>query len=93
MHKETKADLLTFLKVGRLLAHARRVVKLWVIADEIRKAGGKAEIMETDETRHSDVKTLIDRALSVFGRVDVLGAESRFMNLIHLVLPVYRLYH
>ncbi|HEY3597108.1 MAG TPA: SDR family NAD(P)-dependent oxidoreductase, partial [Paraburkholderia sp.] len=33
---------------------ARRVGKLQAIADDILKAGGKAEVVETDVTRASD---------------------------------------
>lgn len=58
---------------------ARRVGKLQAIADDILKAGGKAEVVETDVTRASDVKALIDRAVSVFDRVDVLVNNAGLM--------------
>lgn len=58
---------------------ARRVDKLHAIADDIREAGGKAEVVEVDVTRASDVKALVDRAVSTFGRVDVLVNNAGLM--------------
>ncbi|WP_200876274.1 SDR family oxidoreductase [Cupriavidus metallidurans] len=58
---------------------ARRADKLHAIAQDIIKAGGKAEVVETDVTRASDVKALIDKAVSVFGRVDVLVNNAGLM--------------
>lgn len=58
---------------------ARRVDKLQAIADDIRKSGGKAEIVETDVTCPDEVKALIDKAVSVFGRIDVLINNAGLM--------------
>jgi len=58
---------------------ARRVDKMQALADEIRAAGGKVELIATDVTRAADVKALIDTAVSAFGRIDVLVNNAGLM--------------
>jgi NADP-dependent 3-hydroxy acid dehydrogenase YdfG len=58
---------------------ARRVDKMQALADEIRAAGGKVEVVATDVTKAADVKALIDTAVSSFGRIDVLVNNAGLM--------------
>ena len=58
---------------------ARRMDLLNTIAEEITAAGGQAAIAQTDVTVPADVKNLIDTALAVFGKVDVLINNAGLM--------------
>ena len=58
---------------------ARRMDLLNTIAEEITAAGGQAAIADTDVTVPADVKNLIDTALAVFGKVDVLINNAGLM--------------
>jgi NADP-dependent 3-hydroxy acid dehydrogenase YdfG len=58
---------------------ARRLDKLEAIARDIRAAGGTAEILETDVTDAGQVKALIDLAVKVHGRLDVLINNAGLM--------------
>jgi len=58
---------------------ARRMDLLNAIAEDITAAGGQAAIAQTDVTQAGDVKNLIDKALAVFGKVDVLVNNAGLM--------------
>lgn len=60
---------------------ARRTDKLEQIAAAIRAAGGKAEVVATDVTSREQVQALIDTAVRVFGRVDVLINNAGLMSI------------
>lgn len=60
---------------------ARRTDKLEQIAADIRAAGGKAEVVATDVTNKEQVQALIDTAVRVFGRVDVLINNAGLMSI------------
>jgi NADP-dependent 3-hydroxy acid dehydrogenase YdfG len=60
---------------------ARRTDKLEQIAADIRAAGGKAEVVATDVTRKEQVQALMDTAVRVFGRVDVLINNAGLMSI------------
>lgn len=60
---------------------ARRVDKLEHIAGEIRAAGGKVEVLATDVTNREQVQTLVDTAVRVFDRVDVLINNAGLMSI------------
>jgi NADP-dependent 3-hydroxy acid dehydrogenase YdfG len=49
---------------------ARRVNRLASLADELNRGGGKAFAIAKDVTDRHQVKTLVDRAVKEFGRVD-----------------------
>jgi NAD(P)-dependent dehydrogenase (short-subunit alcohol dehydrogenase family) len=51
---------------------ARRVTELEAQALAIREAGGEALAVPTDVAHPSDVASLVERTLAVYGRVDVL---------------------
>lgn len=58
---------------------ARRLDRLETIAAELRKAGGKIEVLAADVTRHADLKAPFDRAVSACGRVDVVVNNAGLM--------------
>jgi NADP-dependent 3-hydroxy acid dehydrogenase YdfG len=60
---------------------ARRKELLDSIAEDIRIAGGKAEVVVTDVTKKSDVEALINTAIDKFGRVDVLVNNAGLMSI------------
>ena len=50
---------------------ARRADRLAQVADEIRRAGGRAHPVEADVTSDEDVDRAIDATLTVFGQLDI----------------------
>lgn len=60
---------------------ARRADKLEHIAGEIYAAGGKVEVVATDVTSREQVQMLVDTAVRVFGRVDVLINNAGLMSI------------
>ncbi len=69
---------------ARVVLGARRTERLQVIADEIRAAGGSAEVRSLDVTRMEDVQAFADFALELHGRVDVLVNNAGVMPLSRL---------
>lgn len=51
---------------------ARRVERIQALADELNAAGGRALALATDVTRYEDLVKLVDKAVLVYGRVDVI---------------------
>ena len=51
--------------VGRRIDECEETVRL------IQEAGGEAIFMQTDVTKIADVKAMVDKAVSVFGRLDI----------------------
>jgi NADP-dependent 3-hydroxy acid dehydrogenase YdfG len=58
---------------------ARRMDLLTTIAEEITAAGGQAAIALTDVTQAGDLTRLVETALAVFGKVDVLINNAGLM--------------
>ncbi len=69
---------------ARVILGARRTERLQVIADEIRAAGGSAEVRSLDVTRLEEVQAFADFALELHGRVDVLVNNAGVMPLSRL---------
>jgi short-subunit dehydrogenase len=51
---------------------ARRMEKLEIVSEDVRKAGGEALILPTDVTRQADIDAMVQATLAQWGRVDVL---------------------
>ena len=60
---------------------ARRADRLAAIAEDIRAAGGKVEVVQTDVTRPDNLRALIDTAVRVFGKIDVLINNAGLMSI------------
>lgn len=58
---------------------ARRMDLLNALAEDITAAGGKAAIARTDVTQAGDLTRLVETALAVFGKVDVLINNAGLM--------------
>lgn len=68
-------------KGAKIVLGARRLNKLEVIADEIRKSGGAIEVLKTDVTKANDVKALVKMAIDSFGKIDVMINNAGIMPL------------
>lgn len=66
-------------KGASVVLGARRIENLEKIAKEIRENGGKAEVLKMDVTKAEDVKALVDKAVSSFGKIDVLINNAGLM--------------
>jgi short-subunit dehydrogenase len=67
-----EATALRLAKKGTtLVLTARRQEPLEKVARECRELGGKAIVVPTDVTKEEEVKSLAERALQSFGRIDI----------------------
>jgi NADP-dependent 3-hydroxy acid dehydrogenase YdfG len=69
---------------AKLAVGARREERLIELCAEIRAMGGDAAYAVTDVSRRADVFGLVQRAIDVFGRIDVLvnnAADTKFSAL------------
>jgi short-subunit dehydrogenase len=57
---------------------ARRLDRLEQAVARIRSAGGRAEAIEIDVTRHEDVERLVTRTQEAFGRIDIMVCNAGF---------------
>ncbi|WP_020644524.1 SDR family oxidoreductase [Amycolatopsis balhimycina] len=55
---------------------ARRTDRLDALVADIRSAGGRADLVETDVTRRADLERLVALAVDRYGRLDVLVANA-----------------
>lgn len=67
------------VKGAMVVMGARRADKLNTIATAIISAGGAAVYQVTDVTRKKDVQALIDKAVTTYGRIDVLINNAGIM--------------
>lgn len=58
---------------------ARRLERIQALADALVQQGATALAMATDVTDHVAVKTLVDKAVSTYGRVDVMINNAGLM--------------
>ncbi|MGY4494971.1 SDR family oxidoreductase [Pseudomonas sp. TE3610] len=64
---------------AKVVLGARRLERLQTIAEEIKAAGGEAAAFAVDVARQQDLETLVQGALSEFGRVDVMINNAGLM--------------
>jgi len=60
---------------------ARRLHRLEVVADEVRRDGGRAALQRLDVTRREDVDAFVRAAVAQFGRLDVIVNNAGVMPL------------
>lgn len=77
---ESTARHLANLGASVVLA-ARREDRLNAIVKDISAAGGKATARQVDVTRREDLVALVQHAIDVFGRVDVMINNAGVMNI------------
>ncbi|MEG3130811.1 SDR family oxidoreductase [Pantoea cypripedii] len=68
-------------KGARIVLAARRSDRIDALAKDISAKGGKAIAVATDVTRADDVQKLVDTAISMWGRIDVLINNAGVMPL------------
>jgi NAD(P)-dependent dehydrogenase (short-subunit alcohol dehydrogenase family) len=57
---------------AKVIAASRRASTGQPVIDEIVAAGGKATFVQTDVSKESDVKNLINETIRIYGKVDIL---------------------
>ncbi|WP_342236453.1 SDR family oxidoreductase [Inquilinus sp. OTU3971] len=71
-----------FAKAGAaVMLGARRLHRLEVVADEIRRDGGRVALQRLDVTRREDVEAFVEAAVAQFGRLDVIVNNAGVMPL------------
>ena len=71
-------------KGARLVLGARRMDRLEKLAADIQAGGGEAIAVRTDVSRRDDVFALVDKAVSAFGRIDVIVNNAAHTKLFSL---------
>jgi NADP-dependent 3-hydroxy acid dehydrogenase YdfG len=69
---------------AKVVLGARRAERLEALVNDIKSAGGEALAVTTDVTNRADVAKLVDTAVEIFGRVDVLINNAGIMPLSRL---------
>ncbi|MEM4259288.1 MAG: glucose 1-dehydrogenase [Candidatus Pacearchaeota archaeon] len=68
-----KATALLFAREGaRVVIGARDAEAGRIVVDEIKKTGGKAVFVKTDVSKETEVKNLVDFAVKLFGKIDIM---------------------
>src|ERR1700687_1668432 len=70
-----RAASLLFTKEGAKLIAVDRTEGVRETVEQVRKAGGTAEAMMADAGSEKDVIAFIDKAVSTYGRLDVIWAN------------------
>lgn len=77
---EATARLLSSEGATVVLA-ARRADRIDALSNELKSQGGEALALTTDVTNRQQVKTLVDKAVEAFGRIDVMLNNAGLMPL------------
>ena len=77
---EATAHHLATLK-AKVILGARRDDRLSSIVNKICEAGGQADYLQTDVTVKDDVEALVQKAISTYGRVDVMINNAGLMSI------------
>lgn len=64
---------------ARLILGARRVQRLEALAAQIIASGGEVEVLKTDVQDQAQVQALVDKAMTSFGRLDVMINNAGLM--------------
>lgn len=64
---------------AKVVLGARREGRLQEIVADIKKNGGQADYSVTDVTKSADVQTLVDKAKTIFGGIDVIFNNAGIM--------------
>jgi NADP-dependent 3-hydroxy acid dehydrogenase YdfG len=71
-----------FARAGAaVMLGARRLHRLELVADEIRRDGGRVALQRLDVTRREDVEAFVQAAVAQFGRLDVIVNNAGVMPL------------
>ncbi|MGO1076171.1 SDR family oxidoreductase [Inquilinus sp. CA228] len=71
-----------FARAGAaVMLGARRLHRLEVLADEIRRDGGRVALQRLDVTRREDAEAFVQAAVAQFGRLDVIVNNAGVMPL------------
>jgi len=62
----------------RVVAVARRLLRLASLADEIRSEGGQVEVIQADLSQESERRRVFDHVKAAFGGIDVLVNNAGF---------------
>jgi A-factor type gamma-butyrolactone 1'-reductase (1S-forming) len=66
-----KITALEFAKEGaRVVIAARRIRESEQVVNQIKEAGGEAVFVQTDVARHDSIRSLIERTVELYGRLD-----------------------
>jgi NAD(P)-dependent dehydrogenase (short-subunit alcohol dehydrogenase family) len=83
-----RAIALRFAQEGaKILGFDRDAKSLDVLADEVRRAGGKCEVVMGTVASSADINRMVETAMRTFGRIDILvnnagvGFERPFLEL------------
>lgn len=57
---------------AKIIVAARRMEKLKILVDEIKKTGGEATAVQMDVTKKSDITHAVTAAINTYGKLDIL---------------------
>lgn len=64
---------------AKLVLGARRLERLEALAADITEAGGEVQVLKTDVTEPAQLQALVDKAISTYGRLDVMINNAGLM--------------
>jgi NAD(P)-dependent dehydrogenase (short-subunit alcohol dehydrogenase family) len=73
-----EASVRLFAREGASVTIAGRRDEGEKLAEEIRSAGGRATFVKTDVSRSDDIRKMMDRHMSTYGRLDILFNNAAY---------------